>query len=68
MSFWMCPNCGYMVNGGVSAQFIEEHECDERSVVRRASEKLDEQFAAFLETPLGQFEVSYAQRRLKEAA
>jgi len=35
-------------------------------VIRHQAGRLDETFAAFLQTPLGLFEQHYAQRRLRE--
>lgn len=63
---WQCDSCGYIVNGGVSEEFVENHECDERSVIRHAVKRIDDSFAHFLSTPQGQFEVHDAQRRLNE--
>jgi hypothetical protein len=60
---WQCDDCGFRINGGCDP---EKHECDPRSVVRQQAARLDESFAAFLDTPAGRFEVLYARRRLTE--
>jgi hypothetical protein len=62
---WQCGSCGYIVNGGCDP---EAHHCDPRSVIRHQAARLEETFAAFLESPAGQFEQHYARRRLNGGA
>jgi hypothetical protein len=62
---WQCKNCGYRINGG-SYPVDREHACHPDGVVRHQAARLDESFAAFLDTPAGRFEMAYAQRRLRE--
>ena len=58
---WQCDKCGYRINGGC---YPEEHKCDPRSVIRVQAARFDEEFASFLDSPAGRFEVLYARRRL----
>lgn len=65
---WICDQCGYRVNGGAHFEDGREHECDPRSVIRVQTERLEESWAAFLESPAGKFEQFDAQRKLRRAA
>lgn len=60
---WQCPKCAYIVNGGVTEEFVDSHECDPRSVVRRQIAQIPDDVAEWLNSPAGQFESWLEQRR-----
>jgi hypothetical protein len=62
---WQCDNCGFRINGGVYPD-EREHDCHPDGIVRHQAARLDESFAAFLNSAVGRFETLYARRRLNE--
>jgi hypothetical protein len=64
---WECDNCGFRISGGCYPD-DRIHECHPDGIVRRQAGRLEAEYAAFLETPAGRFEVHYARRRLGHLA
>ena len=60
---WQCDDCGFRINGGCYPE-ERKHECHPDGIVRTQAARLEAEFAAFLETLVGRFEVHYAKRRL----
>lgn len=58
---WQCPSCGYRINGGGDPDL---HVCDDRSVIRHLTTRLNERWQAHLATPLGKYDLVVAHRTL----
>lgn len=56
---WTCGECGVIVHGRNGP---DRHVCDEKILVKYQSGRLDKTFAAFIDSPMGQFEVFCAHR------